>query len=29
LPAYAPLSEAGKIYAALWGEIQERMDWKI
>ena len=28
LPSYAPHSEAGQIYAALWSEIQERMRWK-
>jgi chromosome partitioning protein len=25
LPAFAPRSAAGQVYAALWGEIEERM----
>jgi chromosome partitioning protein len=29
LPAYAPNSPAGQIYAALWAEIQGRMQWGV
>jgi chromosome partitioning protein len=27
LPAYSPASAAGQLYAALWAEIQERLQW--